>query len=299
MKETNTDRASENNDMVMNRTIKDSVFTNLFSQKKNVLEMYRVLHPEDTAASEDDIEIWSLRNVLVTDIYNDLGFSVHGKRIFLVECQSTWNENMPFRMLEYLADTYSHYVTRNELDVYRQKAVDIPPAECYVIYIGEKKDVPKTLSLQDTVFHNSHSDIGLTVHIITDCDPSNIVGQYIAFSRIINGQAKEYGRTREAVKKAIDLCIKKGILTEFLTEHREEVVSMYDQIFLQENVIANHTRNARNEAMAEGKAEGKAEERESGIKKLIACLRSFDLPEATIRKQVISQYGNVDLHKYL
>lgn len=70
---------------------------------------------------------------------------------------------------------------------------------------------------------------------------------------------------------------------------------MYDQIFLQENVIANHTRNAQDEA----RAEGKTEERESGIKKLIACLRSFNFPEATIRKQVISKYGDVDLRKYL
>jgi len=51
-------------------------------------------------------------------------------------------------------------------------------------------------------------------------------------------------------------------------------------------------------ALAMGTKEGEAKERISGIRKLIAALRSFDLPEDAIRQQVIAQYGDVDLSKY-
>jgi hypothetical protein len=36
------------------RTVKDSVFTALFKDKKNLLKMYRALHPEDTKSTERD-----------------------------------------------------------------------------------------------------------------------------------------------------------------------------------------------------------------------------------------------------
>ena len=35
-------------------TIKDSVFTNLFQDKKYLIQLYRALHPEDTETTEDD-----------------------------------------------------------------------------------------------------------------------------------------------------------------------------------------------------------------------------------------------------
>ena len=38
-------------DNVFKRTIKDSVFTNLFSDLKNLIQLYRTLHPEDAETS--------------------------------------------------------------------------------------------------------------------------------------------------------------------------------------------------------------------------------------------------------
>ena len=37
----------------MKRTIKASVFSDLFGDKKYLLQLYRTLHPEDAAAAED------------------------------------------------------------------------------------------------------------------------------------------------------------------------------------------------------------------------------------------------------
>lgn len=41
---------------IMKRTVKDSVFTNLFQQPEYLIQLYKVLHPEDTSATENDIE---------------------------------------------------------------------------------------------------------------------------------------------------------------------------------------------------------------------------------------------------
>lgn len=73
---------------VTKRNVKDTVFSDLFKDKRNLLKLYRVLHPEDTAASEDELDIVTIKNILVNDLYNDLGFTVKGKLVILTEAQS-------------------------------------------------------------------------------------------------------------------------------------------------------------------------------------------------------------------
>ena len=72
-------------DNVFKRTIKDSVFTNLFSDLKNLIQLYRTLHPEDAETSEQDLEYITLENVLVNNFYNDLGFLANDRLMILVE----------------------------------------------------------------------------------------------------------------------------------------------------------------------------------------------------------------------
>ena len=78
-------------------TIYDSVFTDLFSYSEYQLRLYRDLHPEDSDATEDDINTVTLKPVLTDQLYNDLGFAVRDKTILLVEAQSTWCPNMALR----------------------------------------------------------------------------------------------------------------------------------------------------------------------------------------------------------
>ena len=64
----------EKEDKVVKHTIKDSVFTNLFKEKKYLVQLYHALHPERKGVTEDDIKEVTVSNVLVDDIYNDVGF---------------------------------------------------------------------------------------------------------------------------------------------------------------------------------------------------------------------------------
>ncbi len=45
------------------RTAKNSVFLDLFQDKKNLLKLYKTLHPEDTDATEDTLDIVTIDNV--------------------------------------------------------------------------------------------------------------------------------------------------------------------------------------------------------------------------------------------
>ena len=47
------------------RKIKDSVFTNLFQDKKYLLRLYKALHPEDSDVTEDDINDVTIKHILV------------------------------------------------------------------------------------------------------------------------------------------------------------------------------------------------------------------------------------------
>ena len=67
------------------RNVKDTVFTNLFSDMKYLLQLYRCLHPEDTDITAEQITNVTLKPVMTNAIYNDLGFMVEDRLVLLVK----------------------------------------------------------------------------------------------------------------------------------------------------------------------------------------------------------------------
>ena len=96
------------------KTVKDSVFTNLFGNSKYLLQLYQALHPEDKDVREEDLKTITLENIFTDDIYNDLGFAKGEKLMILMEAQSTWTVNIIVRALEYLVNSYRRYFQRME-----------------------------------------------------------------------------------------------------------------------------------------------------------------------------------------
>lgn len=56
------------------RKIRDSVFANLFQDKKYLLQLYQALHPEDKDTTEDGIADVTIKRVLTERDFNDLSF---------------------------------------------------------------------------------------------------------------------------------------------------------------------------------------------------------------------------------
>ena len=242
------------------RDIKDSVFTFLFSDIEYTKQLYLSLHPEDTDIRDEDFRLVTLENILAIGQYNDLGFQVRDKLILLVEAQSTFSPNIPLRMLMYLAKTYNEYIEEHQLSLYREKKVSIPRPELYVIYTGEK-EAPDILRLSDMYEGSGSAD--LTVRVLRDGQPGDILSQYVDFCQVANEQVSLYGRTDEALMSTIQLCLEQGILVPFLDSRKKEVVDIMTRLFSQEKAwemeLAANARENREAGRVEGRMEAQAD----------------------------------------
>lgn len=223
--------------------IKDSVFTNLFQDKKYLLQLYKALHPEDCNVTEDEIADVTIKHVLVDADYNDLGFSVGERLMILVECQSTWTVNIIIRALMYLMQTYHDYFKRTNQNLYGSKKVNMPIPELYVIFTGERKNIPDTISLSKEFFSGIKIAIDAEVKILYQENEKDIIGQYIIFSKVYNEQRKLYGKTKQAVTETIRICKNRNVLKEYLESREQEVVDIMMTLFDDEQVLKAYAKD--------------------------------------------------------
>ena len=205
------------------RKIRDSVFTNLFQEKKYLLQLYKALHPEDTEVTEDEIADITLKHVLVDADYNDLGFSVGDRLMVLVESQSTWTMNIIIRALMYLMQTYHDYFRRTKQNLYGSKKVKMPKPELYVIFTGERKAIPDTITLSKDFFDEAEIAVDAKIKVLYQENAEDIIGQYIIFCKVYQEQRKCYGNTREAVTETIRICKDRNVLKEYLESREKEL----------------------------------------------------------------------------
>ena len=283
-----TPTASDDNKAVVKRNIKDCVFTDLFSNKKYLLELYLSLHPEDTGITEDDLNDITIENVLVNDLYNDLGFRVGDRLIILVEAQSTWSPNILIRSLLYVATTYQNYINERNLDVYSSTKISIPKPELYVIYTGEHKERPKEMILSEEFFPDTE-DISLDVKVkmIYGDNEDDIIGQYVIFTKVYDEQRKLYGRTRKAIEETIRICKEKNVLKEYLESHEGEVVTMMMTLFDEEQIMKNHDAAIRREERE--KATKKANEQ--AVASLVGMCKKMNGSMLDVIETVVANYG--------
>lgn len=237
---------------VMKRTIKDSVFADLFQDKKYLLQLYKALHPEDTDVTEDDLNDITIKNVLTDNIYNDLGFTVGDKLMILVEAQSSvWTVNIIVRALMYLAQTWHDYFERTKQNLYKSKKVQMPMPEIYVIFTGERKTRPSEISLSQGFFDGKECGIDVRVKMIYDGKEGDIINQYVLFTKICNEQMKEHGRTRKAVMEAIRICKDRDVLREYLSNRESEVVSIMMVLYDEEEIMRSYVESERHDEKIE------------------------------------------------
>ena len=229
-------------------TMKDSVFTNLFQEKRYLIQLYRALHPEDTETTEDELKDITMKNVLVDACYNDLGFMVGDKIMILTEAQSTWTMNIIIRSLLYLAQSYHEYFERRNDNLYGSKKVKVPKPELYVIFTGKRVSKPEYVSLSEEYFGGEECAIDVKVKMIYDGKDNDIISQYVTFTKVYDEQVKIYGRTREAITNTIKICKDRDVLKEYLESREKEVVDMMMTLFDEEQVMRAYVENEKKEA---------------------------------------------------
>ncbi len=234
------------------RTAKNSVFLDLFQDKKNLLKLYKTLHPEDADATEDTLDIVTIDNVLTDNLYNDLGIMVGNNRLLLLlEAQASWTVNILIRVLLYLAQSYHEYFERTSQSLYKSKKVKMPKPELYVIFTGNKGRKPDTISLSQEFFDSADIDIEIKAKVIYESDKDNIINEYIVFCKVFNEQIKEHGMTKQAVTETIRICKDRNVLKQYLSSKEVEVVTIMMSLFDDEQIMRTYAKDIKKETLME------------------------------------------------
>ena len=216
-----------------NRQYKNNFFVHYFSDKERLIEAYNAIaetdYPPDT-----DIEFLTLENVLFRSGVNDLAFIIEGRCIVLIEHQSTVNENMPLRMLMYIADIYRGNVDQESL--YCKDLHKIPTPEFFVVYNGlEEYPDMKVLRLSDAFMSPAGEqcmELLVPVYNITDghneellkrCTP---LSDYAEFVSSVRAYQKKGCTRKVAINKTIHDFLKNGKMVEYLKKESDEVRKM-------------------------------------------------------------------------
>lgn len=254
MKNNNEVNVAENrikDEEVVKHTIKDSIFTNLFQDKKYLIQLYKALHPEDTEVTEDELSDITIHNIMTNDVYNDVGFMVGEKLLILTEAQATWTENIAVRILIYLMVTYQDYIKKTKQNVYKSKKIKLPRPELYVIYTGERKERPEYISLAEEFFGGQNVFLDAKVKVLYGSDEGDIISQYVTFTKVYDEQRKLHGRTRKAVTETIRICKDKNVLKEYLEEREKEVENIMLAMYDEKEILLEYIESERYEAAQE------------------------------------------------
>ena len=247
--------------VIIKHTVKDSVFTNLFSEPKYLLELYQVLHPEDTTAQISDLKGVTLKCVLAEHPYNDLGFRVGDRLMILVEAQSSWCPKIVIRALGYMVQSYLEYFKEKKIYLYDSKTVELPKPELYMVYTGDRENKPDYLSLSENFFNHEVCCIEAKVRVIYDSKHGDILNQYITFCKVFDEQRKKYGYTVKAVEETIRICTDMDVLTEFLRLRRNDIMDIMKALFDQDEVTRGLLEAKYEEGVDKGIIEGRNEGR--------------------------------------
>ncbi len=261
------------------RTAKNSVFLDLFQDKKNLLALYKTLHPEDTEATEDTLDIVTIDNVLTDNLYNDLGIMVgNNKLLLLLEAQSSWTVNILIRILLYLAQSYHDYFERTSQSLYKSTKVKMPKPELYIIYTGNKGREPDTISLSQEFFDGADIDVEVKAKIIYESDTEDIINQYIIFCKVFDEQRKLYGMTEQTVKETIRICKDRNILKEYLISREKEVVTIMMSLFDDEQIMRTYAKDIEKETERKT-AEKMMKKGKMTLEEIADCVPSLSINE--------------------
>jgi hypothetical protein len=271
-----------------NREYKNSVFVALCEDKNRLIEVYNAVankhYPPDTA-----LKVVTLEDALFLGRRNDVSFLLEDRLVVLMEHQSTVCENMPVRLLIYLSGVYEKLLGANEKlkrAIYGTRLLKIPKPEFYVFYNG-KEEFPerKILKLSDAFLETPEAaseetapegfggllELSVPVYNINSgfnkemLKKSETLSGYSVFVDTARRYADAGYEPEEAIRRAVEDCVKRGILAEFLQLHSSEVIGMLSVEFNLEDAIKVWKEEGFEDGVEKGIMVGREEGREEGI----------------------------------
>ena len=271
-----------------NREYKDSLFRLVFQKKEDLLSLYNAVNGSNYD-DPDELEVNTLGNVLYLTKKNDISFLISGM-MNLYEHQSTFNPNMPIRGLMYLCKLYEKYIIKNKIDIYTSTPKTLPFPQYFVFYNGTKSEPDRQdLNLSDLfkkpvipvkpclecIATMLNINYGHNKDLLEKCQR---LKEYAIFVDTVRHELSSDKPLELAVSSAIDICIRKNILPDILTDQKAEVIQMILETYDKEL----HDKTLRNE--------GQEEERENGIRQLLSALYELNIPKDTALQKLKEKY---------
>ena len=250
-----TEKKAKNED----RNHKDKLFRLIFGgEDKNwTLSLYNAVNKSDYK-NADDIEITTLDEAIYLSMKNDVSFLIAATMNFY-EHQSTFNPNMPLRMLMYASGVYGEYVDKRDLDVYSSTLQRIPAPRMLVFYNGDRFFKDKvTLRLSDAFMDGLKGDMEVEVtmlninygsnrELMKRCRPLCDYSKFVADVRKYKSEGKEMS---EAIPHAIEDLSDDSPIKKYLLNIE---VSMINKWLTAEFSVPRHEEHLREEGRQEGR----------------------------------------------
>ncbi|MCQ2591423.1 MAG: Rpn family recombination-promoting nuclease/putative transposase [Treponema sp.] len=283
----------------MNREIKSSLFIDYFGKdeivgKRNFLELYNAIHDTNYTLENTELHIREIDDTMYKTFQNDIGMELNGRLVVLIEHQSTINNNMPLRFLEYVSRIYTSIVP-GEIR-YREKLFKIPTPEFLVFYNGTKKHPDYSeLKLSDAFLDNNDSsylELRVKVYNIKDQDLPIVrkcdkIRQYTEFINYIYANANI--KDEESCLQAINEARKIGLLPNYLERKITEVINMLTAEYDYDLDIAVKKQEAYEDGLQDGIQKGLDQgiQRGEQIKALedaLVMIKTFNHPISDVCK---------------
>ena len=293
-----------------NRKYKDTIFRWLFSDRKNLLSLYNAVTGKNYTDA-DALKIVTLESAVYLGMKNDVAFLVD-MRLYLCEHQSTYNPNIPLRNLFYIASEYQILVKDQSL--YSSVLLRLPAPKFLVFYNGTGQIADREELRLSAAYENlqGEPDLELKVTMLNINEGHNrklmeqcrILKEYSLYVARVRKYAAQM-ELNKAVERAITECIREGILSEFLSRNRAEVLKVsifeYDQELEEKKYREAEYEHGRKDGYDVGVKEGHA----AGVREGIEAGRTAGIQEghaAGIREGIETgraagiQEGRVALH---
>lgn len=257
-------------DVKVNRVYKDRLFRLIFSSKEELLALYNAVRGTQYKDAEA-LEITTLDDVLYMGMKNDLSFLLDDV-LNLYEHQSTYCPNMPLRGVFYLADIYRKYVDASGGDLYGSRRLMLPLPQYLVFYNGtaqlpdrmvlklsESYYLPEGLAAEPSLECSAlmlNINLGHNRELMDNCRK---LWEYAVFVECIRERLAAGEQLEDAVKQAVDICMKEGVLADILRTQRAEVEELMWAEFNEERFIAKEKEYSWEDGNKAGKVKGRAE----------------------------------------
>ena len=227
----------------INNNSKDRIFKLIFGRNENrewTLSLYNAVNGS-SYTNPEDITITTVEDALYLSMKNDVSFLI-AETMNLYEHQSTYNPNMPVRMLMYSGMVYSKYIKEKKINRYSEQLKKLPVPRLVTFYNGTKETEDRViLRLSDSFPEGSNPDIEVTVlmlninygrnrELMDHCRPLNDYSQFVETMRRLKSEGLP---PEEAVHLAIRKLDNDSEIRKYLLANEAEVkmlaITEYDE----------------------------------------------------------------------